>query len=153
METCPPAMTAPAASSVSTEADAAASGLGAAREILRERWPTLGRALSNYQQNTAEQFSQMAYDAVEAGLIRHDQRQRLAAVAEVMGIRPFDAQLLVACAIRQWALDRRYDPTPTLNAPALSFEYKAWRRVCMRAAIVIGTAAALDIIVLVKWLG
>jgi hypothetical protein len=152
MESYPPAMTAPAASSASAQAEAAASGPGKAREVLGERWPSLGRALNMYQQNTAEQFSQIAYEAVQAGLIRHEQRQRLAATAEVLGIRPFDAQLLVACAIRQWALDHRYDSSPTLEAPALSFEYKAWKRVVTRAAIVIGTAVALDVIVLLKWL-
>lgn len=121
-------------------------------EILGERWPALGRALNRYQQATAERFSRLAYDAVEAGLIRHDDRQRLAAAAEDLGLRPFDAQLLIACAIRQWALDHQYDPTPTLEAPALSFEYRAWRRVWTRSALVIGTAAVLDLIILWKWL-
>jgi hypothetical protein len=121
-------------------------------EILGERWPSLGRALSRYEQATAERFSRMAYDAVEAGLIRHDERLRLAAEAENLGIRPFDAQLLIACAVRQWALDRRYDATPTRTAPALSFEYRAWRRVWTRIALLIGTAVALDGIIVWKWL-
>ncbi len=121
-------------------------------EILGERWPSLGRALSRYQQETAEHFSRLVYDAVEAGLIRHDQRQRLAAEAENLGIRPFDAQLLIACAVRQWALDHRYDATPSPDAPALSFEYRSWRRVWMRIGLVVGTAAALDIVILWKWL-
>ena len=121
-------------------------------EILGERWPSLGRALSRYQQATAEQFSRMAYEAVEAGLIRHDARQRLAVEAENLGIRSFDAQLLIACAVRQWALERRYDPTPALEAPTLSFEYKAWGRVWARIGLVIGTAVALDGIILWKWL-
>ena len=95
----------------------------------------------------------MAYDAVEAGLIRHDDRQRLAAEAEDLGIRAFDAQLLIACAVRQWALDRRYDPTPSPDAPALSYEYRAWRRIWARIALVIGTAAVLDGVLLWKWLG
>ena len=121
-------------------------------EILGERWPSLGRALSRYQQSTAEHFSRLAYDTVEAGLIRHHERQRLAAEAEDLGLRPFDAQLLIACAVRQWALDHRYDAAPTPEAPALSFEYKAWRRVWTRIGLVVGTAAALDIIILWKWL-
>jgi len=137
---------------LSTESPAAMQNPGAAG-ILAERWPTLGRALSRYDQATAEYFSRMAYDAVEAGLIRHDDRQRLSAEAENLGIRSFDAQLLIACAVRQWALDRQYDPTPTPHAPALSFEYRAWRRVWTRIALVVGTAAALDCIILAKWLG
>jgi hypothetical protein len=120
--------------------------------ILGERWPSLGRALSHYQQATAERFSRTAYDTVEAGLIRQNERQRLAAEADNLGIRPFDAQLLIACAVRQWALDHRYDPTPSPEAPALSFEYKSWRRVWTRIGLVVGTAAALDIIILWKWL-
>ena len=128
------------------------SGYGTRGGILAERWPSLGTALSRYEQGTAEHFSRMAYDAVEAGLIRHDDRQRLAAEAESLGIRPFDAQLLIACAVRQWALDRHYDPSPTLQAPRLSYEYRAWRRVWTRIALVLGTAAVLDSIILWKWL-
>jgi hypothetical protein len=120
--------------------------------ILAQRWPLLGRALSQYQQGLAEHFSRMAYDRVEAGLIRLEQRQQLAAEADDLGIRPFDAQLLIACAIRQWVLDRDYDPRPSLAAPALSFEYKSWRRVWLRIGIVIGFAVAFDAIVIWKWL-
>jgi hypothetical protein len=122
-------------------------------EILGQHWPSLGRALSRYQQATAEHFSRMAYEMVEAGLIRHDHRQRLAAEAEHLGIRSFDAQLLIACAVRQWSLDRHYDPAPTFEAPRLSFEYQAWQRAWRRVALIVGTAAALDLIILWKWLG
>jgi hypothetical protein len=120
--------------------------------IIGERWPTLGRALSRYQQGTAEEFSRLAYDAVEAGLIRLDDRRRLAAAAEDLGIAAFDAQLLIACAVRKWALDHRYDASPSLRAPELSFEYKTWRRVWLRIGIVVGMAVALDGIILWKWL-
>ena len=120
--------------------------------ILGQRWPMLGRAIGRYEQRTAETFTRMAYDAVEAGLIRHEERDRLAKAAEEMGIRAFDAQLLIACAVRQWALDRRYDPTPSPVAPALSFEYQSWRRLWTRIALVILTAITLDAIILWKWL-
>ena len=124
------------AETLSTERSAGTHNRGAVcvgpGGILAERWPSLGRALSRYAQGTAEYYTRMAYAAVAAGLIRHDDRQRLAAEAEALGIRAVDAQLLIACAIRQWALDHRYDPTPTLRAPALSYEYRSLRRVWTR---------------------
>jgi len=126
---------------------------GAGGAILADRWPSLATAMSRYHQSTAEAFTKAAYEAVEAGLIRHADRQRLAEKAAEMGIRDFDAQLLIACAVRQWALDRRYDARPSLAAPKLSFEYKSWRRAWMRVAILLGTAAAVDALVLWKWLG
>ena len=95
----------------------------------------------------------MAYDAIERGIIRGDARKRLAATAEVLGIRPFDAQLLIACAIRQWALDRRYDASPNPTAPALSPEFRGWHRAWARISLILGTAAILDVIILWKWLG
>lgn len=119
--------------------------------VIGENWPTLARAMSRYDQRTAETFSQMAYDAVCAGIIRLDDRERLASAAADMGIRPFDAQLLIACAIRKWAIDRQYDPTPTLNAPQLSYEYKTFRKVWLRAAIMVTFAVALDVIIILKW--
>jgi hypothetical protein len=109
--------------------------------------------MSRYHQSTAEEFTRLAYEAVEGGLIRHADRQRLAARAAEMGIRDFDAQLLIACAVRQWALDRRYDPRPSLAAPRLSFEYKSWGRAWVRVAILLGVAAAVDAVILWKWLG
>jgi hypothetical protein len=120
--------------------------------IIGRQWPTLSRAMSHYEQGVAEKFSQLAYDAVECGLIRHEERTRLAKAAEELAIRPFDAQLLIACSLRQWSLDRRYDPTPTTRAPKLSFEYRSWKRVCMRIGLVVCTAAALDWIILSRWL-
>src|SRR5690348_15640952 len=140
-----------AATTISTETDLGMHNLGGG--IIGERWPTLGRAMSRYQQGTAERFSQLAYERVEAGLIRLDCRRVLAAAAEVLGIKQFDAQLLIACAVRQWSLDHRYDARPSRKAPALSIEYKLWRRAWMRAAIVIGTVVALDGIIVWKWLG
>jgi hypothetical protein len=120
--------------------------------ILAERWPSLGRALTRYRQGTAEHFSKMAYDRVEAGLIRLEDRQWLAAEAEDLGLKPFDAQLLIACAIRQWALDREYDPRPSRAAPALSFEHRSWRRVWMRIGIVVGFVAVVETMVLWRWI-
>ena len=132
----------------SRAADRSSTGAG----ILSERWPSLGRALSRYEQSTAEKFSQDAYDCVNAGIIRLEDRRRLAEEAERLGIRPFDAQLLIACAIREWAMDHQYDAAPSPDAPALSFEYRAWRRVWLRLAIVAGFAIGLDLIIIWKWL-
>ncbi len=126
--------------------------LGRSGGILAERWPTLSRALSRYEQSTAERFSQMAYECVDAGIIRLDDRKKLAAEAERAGIRAFDAQLLIACAVRQWGMDHRYEGGPSLEAPALSFEYQSWRRVWMRLAIVFGFAIGMDLIIIWKWL-
>jgi hypothetical protein len=89
---------------------------------------------------------------VEGGLIRLEERQRLAREADQLGIKPFDAQLLIACALRKWVLDRRYDPTPSRRAPVLSFEYQSYQKVWLRVGLVLATAAVLDGIILVKWL-
>jgi hypothetical protein len=123
-----------------------------AGHILSDRWPTLARALSRYEQGTAEQFSQAAYECIDSGLIRLDDRRRLAREATAAGIRDFDAQLLIACAVRKWALDHRYDSSPSPTAPHLSFEYRAWGRVWRRLAIVGGLALALDLLIIWKWL-
>ncbi len=120
--------------------------------ILAERWPTLSRALSRYEQGTAEEFSRRIYDSIDGGLIRLDSRRLLAKQAAALGIRDFDAQLLIACTIRQWALDHQYDASPSPMAPELSFEYRAWGRVWRRLAIVGGMAAILDGIIIWKWL-
>jgi len=123
-----------------------------AQGVIAQHWPSISRAMSRYQENAAETFSRIAYDSVEAGLIRLDQRQKLAAVAEAMGIREFDAQLLIACAIRRWAMDRRYSAAPSRGAPALSFEYHSWRRAWMRVGMILTTATIIDSIILWKWL-
>lgn len=74
--------------------------------MFHEQWPTLAAAMGQRQQNLAEDFSRNAYHCVREGLITGSDRKRLAHEAAEMGLRPFDAQLLIACAIRQWALDR-----------------------------------------------
>ena len=124
-----------------------------AGEIFGGHWAALSAAIEGHQKNAAEKFCQAAYDRVEAGLIRLDDRRALAAEARELGIRDFDAQLLIACAIRKWALDRRYDPSPNPHAPRLSFEYKAWRGAWMRFAVIMGTALSFDAVILYHWLG
>lgn len=146
----PPAVPPTAAPSLPAKTDtitpAAAGDLG-------KQWPMLGAAMAQYERTVAEHFMEMAYDRVTAGLIRLDDRRTLAAEAESLGIQPFDAQLLIACAIRKWAIDRRYDASPNPSAPRLSWEYKAWGRAWIRFALVTGTALALDAILLYFWLG
>ncbi len=120
--------------------------------IVAERWPTLGRAIGRYEQNVAEGFSKVAYESITGGIIRLDDRRRLASAAKEFGIRDFDAQLLIACAIRKWALDHAYDAVPSRREPALSFEYKAWHKLCLRLSLVVCTAIILDGLIIWKWL-
>jgi hypothetical protein len=120
--------------------------------IIGERWPTLARSMGRYEQKVAESFSQAAYEMVTGGIIRLDDRRRLGAAAKEMGIRDFDAQLLIACAVRKWALDHSYDATPSRHEPALSFEYQAWGKLWVRLALVACTAIILDGMIIWKWL-
>ncbi len=77
------------------------------RMVLSERWPVIAAAMNRYQQNLAENFSRQAYMCVQNGLISGSDRHALARDAEKMGLRAFDAQLLIACAVRQWAIDQQ----------------------------------------------
>jgi hypothetical protein len=129
----------------------AAQGSGP-EQILAERWPMLVRAMGRYQQNLAEDFTRQAYDCIQAGVIRLEDRRQLAAYAAEVGIRDFDAQLLIACAVRQWALDRRYDASPRRDAPQLSFEYRSWSRAWVRFGIIVGAALGIDLVVIMRWL-
>jgi hypothetical protein len=122
-------------------------------DVLGRQWAALSAAMEKHDRNAAELFCQAAYECVEAGLIRLDDRRALAQAARELGIRDFDAQLLIACAIRKWALDHRYDPRPNPNAPRLSFEYKSWPRAWMRFAVILGMAMSLDAVILYHWLG
>ncbi|MCL2647478.1 MAG: hypothetical protein FWD61_10825 [Phycisphaerales bacterium] len=125
-----------------------------------QRWPVLRRGIGligggggQYERKDMEIFSSKAYDAVEAGIIRLEERNRLAKEAQEMGIRAFDAQLLIACAVRQWVLDHRYDTTPSKEAPALSFEYRAWRMSWARLWALAGITVVIEGIILWRWLG
>ena len=121
--------------------------------IVSTRWPTLGRALGRYDRGMAERFSRLAYARIEGGVIRLEDRRQLGRQAEKLGIRPFDAQLLIACAIRQWALDRSYDPRPSPTAPRLSAEFRAWGRAWLRLGLILATAVALDLVIIYRWIG
>jgi hypothetical protein len=125
---------------------------GRETRVLDAQWATLSRALGHYERKVADEFSAAAYDSVEAGVIRFEQRRRLAQHAEELGIRPFDAQLLIACALRQWVLHHGYDPTPSRDAPALSFEHKAWRHAWTRTAFIAATFLCLEAFIVWKWL-
>jgi len=107
--------------------------------ILADRWPALAAAMGQYQQTVAEAFTREAYEHVTAGIIRLDARRHLAARAAELDIRPFDAQLLIACAVRQWALDR--EAVGVSGAPVAPGR-KAWP--WRRLAWLVLTAAALD---------
>ena len=116
------------------------------------RWPMLAAAMGQYEKRVAENFTRQAYACVFSGIIRMEDRRRLTQLADELGIRPFDAQLLIACAVRQWALDHRYDSHPTREAPRLSFEYKSVGKMWLRTAIIVSLAVTLDLIILWNWL-
>ncbi len=124
----------------------------AADSPIHRRWPALAGAIGSQNRAAADAFSRAAYDCVESGIIRQHDRRRLSGLAGDLAIRPFDAQLLIACALRQWVLDRRYDSAPSRDAPALSFEYQSWKRVCTRISLVFIFAITLDAVILWKWL-
>jgi len=128
-----------------------------------QRWPVLRRGISLASVEKGEKgqlerkdmafFSSRAYDAVEAGIIRLEERNRLAQEAQEMGIRSFDAQLLIACAIRQWVMDHHYDATPSKQAPKLSPEYRAWRMSWARLWGLATVTIVIEAIILWHWLG
>lgn len=117
---------------------------GESPSILAERWPALAAAMQRYKQNVAEEFTHEAYRRVAAGIIRFDDRQHLSALARKMDIRPFDAQLLIACAIRQWSVDQ----TAAVPVPTLLKLRPATRRAWRRLAAMVGLAAALDVVLI-----
>lgn len=120
--------------------------------VLHERWPTLAAAMGQYQQNLAEEFSRRAYDCVHQGLITGSDRRRLAHEADELGLRPFDAQLLIACAIRQWSLDR----PQLIQHRAARSHLKLHRPIARRrwyGYAIIGVAAlAIDTAIVMLWL-
>ncbi len=121
--------------------------------VVSDRWPTLARAMGRYEGGVAEVFSRLAYERVEGGVIRLDDRRWLARRAQGFGIRPFDAQLLIACAVRKRALDGMYDATPSLAAPRLSARYRWWRQMWMRWGLVAGVVLAVEGMIAWRWMG
>jgi len=127
-----------------------------------QRWPVMRRGISligvekdekgQLERKDMEIFSAIAYDAVEAGIIRLEERNRLAKEAQEMGMRAFDAQLLIACAIRQWVMDHQYDATPSKEAPKLSPEYRAWRMSWARLWALAAITIVVEAIILWRWL-
>ena len=112
-------------------------------ELLAARWPVLGAALASYQSNVAAAFAEEAYWCVEDGVIRMEERRRLEERAQMLGIRPFDAQLVMACAIRDWV----FDHGPRRRKPVVRQGGGAWR--WWVAALV--AALVMDVVVVV-WL-
>ncbi len=113
--------------------------------ILDDRWPMLAAAMQRYRQNVAEEFTREAYGRVAAGIIRFDDRKRLAALAQQMEIRPFDAQLLIACAVRQWSVDRTGEKAVPSKKISLHPKHRsAWRKLTLMVIL----AAALDVVLI-----
>jgi len=100
-------------------------------ELLADRWPALLKAMQDYKKQVADDFSQLAYRHVTEGIIRYDDRRRLAKASARAGIRPFDAQILIACAVRQWTLDQGIErlraprPMPSANSRH-AFTWRTW---------------------------
>jgi hypothetical protein len=103
----------------------------------------------------ADVFSQLAYRCVDSGIVRLDQRRQLARAAVRLGLRPFEAQLLIACAIRQKTLDE--GPKPWHGRPAHDRakldsarpkRLSPWKTLALLAA----TAASLDVLLIYLWL-
>jgi hypothetical protein len=115
--------------------------------ILDERWPALHQAMQDYKREVADDFSRLAYRSVNAGIIRLEDRKRLGKAAYRAGIRDFDAQLLIACAIRQWAIDQSAKGK-FARRPRKRLAENRWRR----WVAVAGAAAVLDAIVVWNWL-
>jgi hypothetical protein len=111
--------------------------------ILGERWPTLAAAMNRYEQNVAEEFAREAYHRVSAGIIRHDARKGLGARAAELKIRPFDAQLLIACALRKWSEDQGTVAKPSC-APLSAGAPSCWRRL----GVLVALAGILDAILI-----
>lgn len=120
--------------------------------ILHDRWPSLAAAMGQYQQNLAEEFSRRVYACVHEGLISGSDRRRLAREAADLGLRSFDAQLVIACAIRQWSLDqpaRRRKPISQMRFPSRRpIVHKLWFRV----AIIGLMALLIDTTIIMLWL-
>jgi hypothetical protein len=100
----------------------------------------------------ADVFSGLAYGCVSDGIVRFEDRRRLARAAVRLGLRPFEAQLLIACAIRQKTLDQGRS-SPTQRVPARTIQRRtttisAWKTFALLAA----TAASLDFLVIYLWL-
>jgi hypothetical protein len=103
----------------------------------------------------ADVFSQLAYRCVDNGIVRLDHRRQLARAAVRLGLRPFEAQLLIACAIRQKTLEQgpqfcHRPPAPdqaTLDPPRPQ-RFSPWKTLALLAA----TAASLDILLIYLWL-
>ncbi len=123
--------------------------------VFQKQWPLVGAALSQYQRHTAEAFCDQVYAAISHGLLRLDQRTALARQAESLGIRPFDAQLLIACTIRQWALDQGQSVGPPLRAqddhPAGAARHKTRER-WLRFLVMLLLAVALDVAIIMYYI-
>jgi hypothetical protein len=103
----------------------------------------------------ADIFSEIAYRCVSDGIVRLEDRRQLARAAAHLGLRPFEAQLLIACAIRQKTIDegpRKWRRHFAENRPRAdvgrSRRTRFWKSLTLLAA----TAAALDTLLIYLWL-
>jgi hypothetical protein len=101
----------------------------------------------------ADAFSDLAYRCVDSGIVRLEDRRQLARAAVRLGLRPFEAQLLIACAIRQKTLDQGLKPRPALTAHDRPKENPSPRRLApwKTLAFLTATAASLDLLLIYLW--
>jgi hypothetical protein len=106
-------------------------------------------------QHPADVFTGLAYASVSNGIVRMEDRHRLARAAVRLGLRPFEAQLLIACAIRQKTLEEgpRVRQSPPAARPARKAA-TAGRRASFWKPLgaLIALAASLDTLVIYLWL-
>jgi hypothetical protein len=128
---------------------------------LLARWPALAVAMRNYQERQALGFLDAVQAEIVNGLIPGAARRRLANRATDDGISPFDAQLLIACALREWKGEPSAKPRVANTQhqrvnPRTRFDTSTTPRIPARHwSIPLGivtVAAVLDVAVLSWWL-